>query len=138
MPTDVQAIPLPTTLPTRCREVFRSHMELLPLTAVPELTRQVDQYLTLIREEGPAAHNPDLSLATIDRLATALKALCHDYPLLPDAQKPLVIAAVRYFLDPDDAADDLLDPLGFDDDLAVLNSVLLAIGRDDLIVTRAP
>jgi len=48
--------------------------------------------------------------------------------------RALLRGAVVYFIEADDTANDLTDVIGFDDDVRVLNAVLDALGRQDLLI----
>jgi uncharacterized membrane protein YkvA (DUF1232 family) len=51
-------------------------------------------------------------------------------------ERAVITGAVRYFLDENDASDDLNEVFGFDDDLAVLNAVTITLGKTDLLIQR--
>jgi uncharacterized membrane protein YkvA (DUF1232 family) len=81
--------------------------------------------------------NGCIDIELVDRMVAALNKLLTDFSRFDDAEKMVISAAVRYFLDSEDAQLDFSDRFGFDDDLAVLNAALLAIGKEDMIVIRS-
>lgn len=80
------------------------------------------------------ASREDEFLATdlAEDLAERLDDLLEILPTLPDAARPLVVGAARYFVSDDDALPDRSGPTGLDDDVAVFNMVARRIGRADL------
>ncbi|MEL7155518.1 MAG: hypothetical protein AAFN30_02850 [Actinomycetota bacterium] len=92
--------------------------ELAQLPAVVEL------HLDQVRQVRMA--NTDVE--TADAIGAALLALLREQNGFDDEQRALIRGAVEYFLLADDAAGDLDDVLGFDDDARVVNSMLTRIG----------
>lgn len=131
---DHPSIPLPPTIPAKCRAIFQKKVEVLPPEGFGVLGSQVHQYLRTLRQAAQTNKNLDLPL--LEKMAAALLILLGDHARLPEEHRALLVGAARYFIETSDATDDLKDPWGFDDDLAVLNTVLLVIGRQDLVVTR--
>ena len=69
-------------------------------------------------------------------MVATFKKLLLTFRTMPEEQQNVASIAIRYFIDTDDAQNDFSETFGFDDDLAVLNAALLAIGREDLLVVR--
>lgn len=80
--------------------------------------------------------NTCINLPMIERMVAVFKILLASFARLAEGDQAVVSAAIRYFIDREDAQSDFSEPFGFDDDLAVLNAALLAIGREDLLVVR--
>jgi uncharacterized membrane protein YkvA (DUF1232 family) len=69
-------------------------------------------------------------------MVAVFKKLLQSFARLSEADQLIISAAIRYFIDSEDAQNDFAEPFGFDDDLAVLNAALLAVEREDLLVVR--
>ncbi len=93
--------------------------DLVQLTAVVEL------HLSQIDEVESATADKE----TAKKIGTSLTNLVTSGDDFNADERSLIRGAVEYFLLADDASGDLDDPLGFDDDARVLNSVLDRIGR---------
>ncbi|HNW34206.1 MAG TPA: hypothetical protein PKM25_04690 [Candidatus Ozemobacteraceae bacterium] len=124
---------IPAAFPKKCRAIFEKLAKPLPIDALPALREEMRLHLlTAQRHLGPAPIN----LPLIERMTTAMEAALNSYEPLSEGHRGLLVGAVRYFIENADAANDLEDPLGFDDDLAVMNAVLLEIGLAKLMVAR--
>ncbi len=106
----------------------------LPTTSVElaELSDVVQMHVHHV--EANAVPTTDVESA--QRIATALSALLD--PTSGEGftadERALVRGAVEYFLLNDDADDDMIDALGFDDDARVVNSVLRRIDRTEYTI----
>ncbi|OQA06536.1 MAG: hypothetical protein BWY66_01808 [bacterium ADurb.Bin374] len=124
---------IPATVPKKCRELFEKLAQVVPEEQLEELREAMRRHLqTAERHLGPAP----LNLQLIGRMTTALDTALNAYGSLSETQRALLVGAIRYFVENEDAANDLDDPFGFDDDLAVINAVLFEIGLRQLVVTR--
>lgn len=121
-------------LPESLKVVVASHAHELDSATADYLVGELDSYMRRVRLES--AKNPALNVDLVERMVAVLKVLLHEFSGFSDENRMVISAAARYFLDADDAQQDFDDVFGFDDDLAVLNAALLAIGREDLIVVR--
>lgn len=81
-------------------------------------------------------NNSNIDVKLIERMVKVFKKLLHSFSRMAEGDQVVVSAAIRYFIDAEDAKNDFSEPFGFDDDLAVLNAALLAIGREELMVVR--
>jgi len=90
-------------------------------------------YVAWATEESKRLGTVDLETAV--RIGETLTALLDEPDQYDADQRALLRGAVVYFVDADDSANDLTDLVGFDDDVRVVNAVLDAIGRRDLIIT---
>ena len=81
-----------------------------------------------------AARSPALDLDMATRIAEALLTVLDEPDQYGHEERALLRGAADYFIDSDDNANDLTDAVGFDDDARVLNAVLEAIGRKDLVI----
>ena len=102
-------------------------------TSAEELSQMID-VVRLHLDQVKANARAVTDVETAELVATAsieLLGLAHE---LTADERALVRGAIEYFVLNDDAADDLDDPLGFDDDARVFNSVLDRIGRPELKV----
>lgn len=121
-------------LPEKMRKVVEGKT-LTPVPAAPDsLGGELDVHLRKVL--AAARTNPCIDAAMVERMVVVFKKLLKEYPDCADEKKTVISAAICYFIDADDAQSDFSDAFGFDDDLAVLNAALLAIGRPELLVIR--
>ncbi|HOT29648.1 MAG TPA: hypothetical protein PLU72_15845 [Candidatus Ozemobacteraceae bacterium] len=124
---------IPAMVPKKCRELLAKLAQPVPEEHLEELREAMRLHLqSAERHLGPAP----LNLPLIRRMTEALDTALNAYGSLSETQRALLVGAIRYFVENEDAANDLDDPFGFDDDLAVINAVLLEIGLSHLSVTR--
>lgn len=99
------------------------------LTQLPEV---VEMHLEQIRDNQGA--NTDVE--TAEAIGSALLGLLAHTPAVDFTAeaRSLIRGAVEYFLLADDAAGDLDEVLGFDDDARVVNSMLQRIGHTDHLI----
>ncbi len=121
-------------LPESLRAVAARYNQPLDSATADYLRDELKDYRNKAAAES--LKNTCIDIELVDRMVAALKKLLTDFNRFSDAERTVISAAVRYFLDSEDAQLDFSDRFGFDDDLAVLNAALLAIGREDLIVVR--
>ncbi len=98
-----------------------------------ELPDVVQMHLDGVTDE----QRPATDVETAQAIAVSLLKLLADEELMEridDEERSLVRGAVEYYLLTDDAAGDLDDPLGFDDDARVANWVFQRLDREDLVV----
>jgi hypothetical protein len=72
----------------------------------------------------------------IERMIEVFKQLLKMFVGCDEEERRIVSASLRYFIDAEDARLDFEDPFGFDDDLAVLNSALLALDLEHMVIER--
>ncbi len=101
-------------------------------TELPGLRLRTQAYLAWARNE--ALGNPTLDLDMATRIADTLSRLLDEPDQYGDEDRALLRGAVDYFVNSEDDANDLTDAVGFDDDARVLNAVLEALGRRDLLI----
>ena len=90
-----------------------------------ELGEQLPVHLDQMK--AMASHVTDLE--TAERLTEALVGLIGDGSGFADDERTLIRGAAEYFMLLDDSDDDLSNPIGFDDDVRIYNSVCDRIGR---------
>ncbi len=101
-------------------------------TDLAGLRLRTQAYLAWARTEAQRRYTVDLdTAATIAKTLTMLLDEPDQYDV---EQRALLRGAVVYFIQADDPANDLTDAIGFDDDVRVLNAVLDALGRRDLLI----
>ncbi|EKD81856.1 MAG: hypothetical protein ACD_39C01604G0002 [uncultured bacterium] len=122
-------------LPESLRSVARRHSQPLDNATADYLRDELKDYRKKVAAES--LKNSCIDLELVDRMIDTLKKLLSDFHRFNDVEKVVVSVAARYFLDSEDAQLDFSDRFGFDDDLAVLNAALLALGKEDLIVVRS-
>ena len=103
-----------------------------PVPDLADLRTLIAQHLNELRN---AADEDDLlPIELAESLARAYSDLLDD-DTLPDAERKLVEGGARYFVVNEDEHPDIGEMLGLDDDLAVYNHVVIALGRRELIIT---
>ncbi|PKL48128.1 MAG: hypothetical protein CVV42_10740 [Candidatus Riflebacteria bacterium HGW-Riflebacteria-2] len=122
-------------LPESLRTVAARYNQPLDSATADYLRDELKSYRNQAAAESLKSSCIDIEL--VDRMVASLNKLLTDFNRFNDAEKMVISAAVRYFLDSEDAQLDFSDRFGFDDDLAVLNAALLAIGKEELIVVRS-
>ena len=106
-----------------CRETEREDLKGLRLRVIAYLAS-----LTRLADDDPR-----IDIAVARRIGSTIAHVVDDPLELDATDRALLCGAAEYFLmSNDDGAD--LGPLGFDDDRRILNRVLRAIGRDDLLL----
>jgi hypothetical protein len=103
-------------------------------TSADELN-QLDDVIELHLDHIRANAGAVTDVETAELVADAAHKILALSQELDPTERALVRGAVEYFILNDDASDDLDDPLGFDDDARVLNSVLDRIERPEFKVT---
>jgi hypothetical protein len=117
-------------MPVECRERFE---ELLagPRIRVATLVDELAEYLGAVHQLE--ALSSAIDLGTAERIAGVLQGLLAAHGAYADDAQRLVEAAVAYFVREDDD-EEITGVLGFDDDIQVINAVLRAVGRPDLVL----
>jgi len=109
------------TLGFEVADVFRSHLDCADIAELEQLAGRIDSYLAEL-EHAAAGRQVNVDLAR--RIAGRCRQLLDGCDRTDGQQLRLVVAAVRYFLDPDDIDSDDQSPAGLDDDALVLNAVI--------------
>ena len=104
----------------------------LPTTAdeLRQLTDVVALHLDHIQTNAGASTDVDTAEMIADSLQ---KLISSDHPFDDDARAQ-IRGAVEYFLLTEDAAEDMDDALGFDDDARVVNAMLRRIGHQEFLI----
>jgi ATP-dependent Lon protease len=119
--------------PSHRDELVVALSEDLSPSEIPDLASAVRLHFEEIRKA--AAERPYLPVELAAQLADGLERVLGSYASLDGQGRRAVVAAARYFVATEDAADDLQSPQGgLDDDLAVFNEVMTRIGREDLAI----
>ncbi len=109
--------------------IFASLCTVLPTEEIPRLREQVRLHVVQVRQA--LAQNEFLDIETVERMAKVLTDLLDRYETYSEAHQALIVGAACYFAKADDAEPDTVSLLGFDDDVAVLNHVLDAVGSGE-------
>ena len=104
----------------------------LPLVSPDLLAEQVRQYLRQLEALADGGEVLDFELAT-DLASWSERLLDEIDDDMPDENARLVQAAVRYFVNSEDADGDTDSLIGLDDDGEVLEAVAVAIDRAHLL-----
>jgi len=108
-----------------------------PFREVLELRRDIRAYVEKLETISKKTEFLDLVLAR--RVATQCESLLDG--LGPDSSKEhrqLIQAAVQYFIENEDEENDIESPIGFDDDLEVVELIAREIDRADILDIETP
>ena len=100
---------------------------------VAELTAELEEDLRTVRHVAQLMRN--FRFDALERLTQSALALLADTRDDPDRQRLAQVAA-RYLVEEEDD-DEITGVLALDDDIAVINAIARAMGRPDLVVTKA-
>lgn len=95
-----------------------------------QLGQVIEMHLDHIHQNA----QPSTDVETADMIGDSLRKLLDSGIAFDDEARAQIRGAVEYFLLMDDAAGDLEDVLGFDDDARVVNTVLDRIGHPEFAV----
>jgi uncharacterized membrane protein YkvA (DUF1232 family) len=76
--------------------------------------------------------NAFVNLRLAEAMVDVFKTVVGQWDGLPDPAKPWLKGMIRYFALSTDLESDLTSPIGFDDDVAIMNACLRLAGLDDL------
>lgn len=114
-------------------EEQRQFRRLCIATSVEELGEQasvVELHVEQVKEMAEPATDVDTAVLIGDALGRLLgSGLTFD-----DDQRAQIRGAIEYFVMAEDASSDLLDVLGFDDDVRVVNAMLGRIGHPEFAI----
>jgi uncharacterized membrane protein YkvA (DUF1232 family) len=95
-----------------------------------QLTEVVAMHLDHIKNNAGSATDVE----TAEMIAASLQRLIESNVAFDDDARAQIRGAVEYFLLTDDAAGDMDDALGFDDDARVVNAMLRRIDQPEFMV----
>ncbi len=121
-------------LPESMRKVVKRHAAMIDSATAGYLEEELNEYLLKIKSKANSDIN--LNLMMIERMIEVFKQLLKMFVGFDEEERRIVSASLRYFIDAEDARLDFEDPFGFDDDLAVLNSALLALDLEHMVIER--
>lgn len=116
----------PDGLDAEIHAVFEPLCRPVKSQAIADLKSRVDGHLAVVLQA--ARRNEFLDVAAAGAIHDVLSLLLEQYEELPAEHQALVAGAALYFVRSDDAEADLRSVLGLDDDVAVVNFVLDAVG----------
>ena len=76
--------------------------------------------------------NPLIDINTAKAIISCFRAVVTRWNSIPDHAKPYCLGMMRYFVIKDDELKDLSSPIGFDDDVEVVNACLKLACLDEL------
>ncbi|MEM7802040.1 MAG: hypothetical protein AAF633_22795 [Chloroflexota bacterium] len=109
---------------------FAALCEYLPPERYANLAAEVERAVKKMRDAEIANQTVDLDAA--NKLAAVLNLLIRE--VKEDDQVALVVGAIRYFVLEYDAEPDTASTSGLDDDIQVVNAVVQALGRPELVI----
>ena len=113
-------------IPPEAQALFKKYLNDAPAPA-DKVVARLKTYLSFVARVQEV--NPQVNHELASRVANSLEQLL--LAAAPEKYK-YAQAAARYFIEDEDADEDLLSADGFADDIAVLNSVCQHLGREDL------
>ena len=118
---------------SRPLEIYRGYREDLPADEIAGLIEEVHAHFAgLVRAQE---RNELVAVDLAELLCERLEILLAAAPGLAADVRAEIVGAARYFVSVADAIPDDRSCIGLDDDVAVFNHVVRAIGRLDLEVT---
>jgi hypothetical protein len=114
------------SLPADVGRLVRQYLD-EPLRSADNLRQEMRSYLASVEELASHQEFIDTGLARL------IARQCEELLDAFDARDPecrLIQAAVRYFIEEDDAEGDTSSPIGFDDDARVVNEVARILGLE--------
>ena len=96
-----------------------------------ELERRLSAYGATLRTH--IAHVDVLDLWTADLIERKCRAMIEKLEGADERTRRLVQSAVLYFVQQEDGEDDIRSPVGFDDDLEVVEAVARVLEFDDVL-----
>lgn len=103
-----------------------------PLVAPEVLAEQTRLYFKEVEAMADDGEAIDLELVT-DLAVQCERLLDEMDDDMPEEHQRLIEAAVRYFVDNEDSDRDLDSLLGFDDDISVIETVAIAVGKEHVL-----
>ena len=107
-------------------DLFYSSAEVLDGDGIAALRKEMDEYVYDLDSVKKLYRNLDVKLA--ERIGEACRGLLDVSADLSPDQVAAVVGAVRYFVAPGDAQDDVWTERGLDDDARLVNLVIQAAG----------
>ena len=100
--------------------------------SLPDLIRQANTSVQAARFAHDSNSMVNVRLA--EAIITAIRTVVDDWDNLPSHAQPWCRGMVQYFIMSDDDENDFSSPIGFEDDVEVLNACLVLAGREDLCI----
>ncbi len=95
-----------------------------------ELLKDAEDHF--LATEAAYKRNPLIDINTAMALIGCFRTVVSRWDTLPDHAKPYCLGMMRYFVIRDDELKDLSSPIGFDDDVEVVNACLKLACLDEL------
>ena len=125
---DPQGTLFPTGLTrTQSNALSRSAHAADPFS-LPELLRLADKHLAAARAARDAS--PVVNLPLAEAIVDRIRRVSTAWPALPPASHSWLKAAIYYFVLTEDGEPDFTSPIGFEDDVDVLNACLRFADKD--------
>jgi uncharacterized membrane protein YkvA (DUF1232 family) len=99
-------------------------------TPLAVLLQRVDEHLQRARDAH--RNHPLVNVRLATALTDLFRAIVEGWETIPAEARPWLRGAMAYFVSTDDEEPDFSSPLGFEDDVDVLNACLRLAGLDEL------
>ena len=117
------------SLPTPLQLAFHQLTTRIPDDLVPEFRTQLIEKLK--RVQSRTVETPGINLQALQSLMRLSQLLLDRYREASPDHQQYIIGAVRYFLLHVDIVPDTSKPIGFHDDILVMNAVLCELGLEE-------
>ena len=97
-----------------------------------QLLKQAALHLEKVRQAN--AENIYVNLKLAKHIYQTFQLLNNQWETLPECSKPWIKGVFRYFYLSSDLVCDFSSPIGFDDDVEIMNACLRLAGREDLCI----
>ncbi|MFJ7364037.1 hypothetical protein ACIQWQ_07885 [Peribacillus frigoritolerans] len=114
----------------KLQKVIKEHGEVYTNSTI--LRQNVENHINKIMEE--TSHNEFINVKLAKKIKDICLILIDGYDKGTTDEQKYINAAVNYFIATDDEEKDLFSPLGFDDDVEILNECLKLIGKLNLTI----
>ena len=97
-----------------------------------ELLDQAEVYLEKVRIANE--QNVFVNIRLAEAIFATINTVFKQWESIPIHARPWCCGMAKYFFTQHDIEDDLISPIGFEDDVEIMNACLCLAGREDLCV----
>ncbi|MBM7572940.1 hypothetical protein [Aquibacillus albus] len=111
-------------------KVIKEHGEVYTNQKI--LKQNVEKHYNKVQEA--TKQNEFININLAKKIKDVCLILIEKFDTVSTEEKRYINATVNYFITSEDEEEDLFSPLGFDDDVEILNECLKLIGKESLII----
>ena len=93
------------------------------------ILRRSKEHLERVTSEQQV--NPFINISLAEAIYDVFLKIACEWETLPNHARPWCAGMMQYFSTPDDDEDDFSSPIGFEDDVEIVNACLRLAGRDE-------